>query len=97
MEIKYIKISDYCKNAQIERTFISDLQDEGILVLQQVDNEDCIEEDMLEELEKYSRWHYDLGVNLAGIDAMRHMLQRMQQMEREIQSLKNSLRFFDKD
>ncbi|MCK0204246.1 chaperone modulator CbpM [Ornithobacterium rhinotracheale] len=97
MEIKYIKISDYCKNTQIERTFISDLQDEGILVLQQVDNEDCIEEDMLEELEKYSRWHYDLGVNLAGIDAMRHMLQRMQQMEREIQSLKNSLRFFDKD
>ncbi|AFL97645.1 chaperone modulator CbpM [Ornithobacterium rhinotracheale] len=97
MEIKYIKISDYCKNTQIERTFISDLQDEGILVLQQVDNEYCIEEDMLEELEKYSRWHYDLGVNLAGIDAMRHMLQRMQQMEREIQSLKNSLRFFDKD
>ncbi|MGP6603877.1 chaperone modulator CbpM [Ornithobacterium rhinotracheale] len=97
MEIKYIKISDYCKNTQIERTFISELQDEGILVLQQVDNEDCIEEDMLEELEKYSRWHYDLGVNLAGIDAMRHMLQRMQQMEREIQSLKNSLRFFDKD
>ncbi|MGQ1927897.1 chaperone modulator CbpM [Ornithobacterium rhinotracheale] len=97
MEIKYIKISDYCKNTQIESTFISELQDEGILVLQQVDNEDCIEEDMLEELEKYSRWHYDLGVNLAGIDAMRHMLQRMQQMEREIQSLKNSLRFFDKD
>ncbi|MRJ07755.1 hypothetical protein EDL98_10755 [Ornithobacterium rhinotracheale] len=97
MEIKYIKISDYCKNTQIEHTFISDLHNEGILALQQIDEEDCIEEDRLEELEKYSRWHYDLGVNLAGIDAMRHMLQRMQQMEREIQSLKNSLRFFDKD
>lgn len=97
MEIKYIKIADYCKKTKIEHTFISKLHDEGILALQQIDEQDCIQEDKLEDLEKYSRWHYDLGINLAGIDAMRHMLQRMQQMEREIQSLKSSLRFFEKD
>lgn len=88
MERRYIKITEYCKQTNVEKNFISELNQEGIIQLKIRDDDDYLDEEFLADLEMFSRWYYDLGINLAGIDAMRHLLNRIEKLQEEIQSLK---------
>lgn len=97
MKPNYIKIKEFCTYTEIEDSFITDLSEEGILKIEIIDDEPFVEEDTIPDLEMFSRWHYDLGINLEGIDAMRHMLQRMNQMKSELEDLRRKLVFYDED
>ena len=44
------------------------------------------------DVERYSRMYYDLSINMEGIDAIHHLLARMEEMQREIHSLRGRLR-----
>lgn len=88
METRYIKITEYCDNEKIETSFIFDLNREGILHIETKEDDQYLIEDELSSLEMFRRWHYDLGINLEGIDAMRHMVERMKEMQKEINRLK---------
>ena len=92
METRYIKITEYCQNEKIETSFLIELHREGILHLEKREETDVIDQRDLPELEMFARWHYELGVNLEGIDAMRHMLKRMKKMQNEIHKLERKLR-----
>ena len=48
----------------------------------------------LPNVERYSRMYYDLSINMEGIDAIHHMLERMEGMRREIASLRKQLMLF---
>ena len=50
----------------------------------------------LPEVERYSRMYYDLSINIEGIDAIHHLLERMEGMRREINSLHNRLSLYRK-
>ena len=97
MKPNYIKIKEFCTYTEIEDSFITDLSEEGILKIEIIDDEPFVEEGTIPDLEMFSRWHYDLGINLEGIDAMRHMLQRMNQMKSELEDLRRKLVFYDED
>ena len=94
MATKYIKITEYCDHEKIETSFIFDLNREGIIKIVQQEEDKCLDENDLSDIEMYSRWHYELGVNLEGIDAMRHMLTRMKNMQLEIKNLQQKLDFY---
>ncbi|MBV7440413.1 chaperone modulator CbpM [Weeksellaceae bacterium TAE3-ERU29] len=97
MNPNYIKIKEFCTYTKIEDSFITNLSEEGILKIEIIDDEPFVEEEIIPELEMFSRWHYDLGINLEGIDAMRHMLQRMNKMKSELEDLRRKLVFYSKD
>ena len=46
----------------------------------------------LPDVERYSRMYYDLSINIEGIDAIHHLLERMESMQQEIYSLHNKLK-----
>ena len=46
----------------------------------------------LPEVERYSRMYYDLSINIEGIDAIHHLLQRMEEMQNELHELRSQLR-----
>ena len=94
METRFIKITEYCANEKIETSFIFGLEQEGIVQIERRDEAEYLNESDLPELEMFTRWHYDLGVNLEGIDAMRHMVERMKSMQQEIRSLQHKLDFY---
>ena len=50
----------------------------------------------LPEVERYSRMYYDLSINMEGIDAIHHLLERMEGMRREMNSLRNQLLVYRK-
>ena len=91
METKYIKITEFCENEKIETSFLLELNREGLLRLEKQEEIEYIDQDDLPQIEMFARWHYELGVNLEGIDAMRHMLERMKEMQRQIQILEKKL------
>lgn len=90
----YIKVVDYCARGVVDNAFLMALRNEGVLRLIEIEEEYYIEEDLLTDVDMFCRWHYDLGVNIAGIDAMRHMLQKLLEMQNDINDLYSELRVF---
>jgi hypothetical protein len=92
METTLILIKEYCEQYEIEQHFVQSLQEEGLLEITVVSDELYIKEEQLNELEQFRRWHYDLNINIEGIDAMRHLVNKVTKMQQEINHLKNQLR-----
>ena len=47
--------------------------------------------EQMEALERMVRMHFDLNINLEGIDAIYHLLQRVENLQREVVSLRRKL------
>ncbi|MDR1756780.1 MAG: chaperone modulator CbpM [Culturomica sp.] len=97
MEPEWIILSDYCLVNGIEPSFILLLKEEGLIETREKDGREYIPVSQLHYLERYSRMYYDLSINVEGIDVIRHMLERMEEMHREIRRLENRLRCFGMD
>ena len=83
---------EICTYHEVEYTFISSLSDAGLVELKVVDQATYIPESELQKLEKMIRLHHDLEINIAGIEAITHLLERVEQMQEEIRLLRNRLR-----
>lgn len=94
MQTDLIIVSDYCNKCHIDPSFILMLEEDGLIHIREVEKEKYIDAAELAELEKYTRLYYDLSINIEGIDAIQHLLARMQNMQKEIQRLRNELEFY---
>jgi chaperone modulatory protein CbpM len=90
-----IAINDFCINHNIEVSFISSLQQTGLVEITTIKETAFIDTDQLRHLEKMVRLFYELDINLEGIETITHMLQRINSMQDEIITLKNRLRFYE--
>jgi uncharacterized membrane protein YjjP (DUF1212 family) len=57
-----------------------------------MEQEHYIHQEELPKLEKMVRLHQDLGINLEGLEAIHHLLEKVEQMQSEVNLLKNKLR-----
>lgn len=88
MDTHLILVNDYCRQCHIEPSFIIELEEGGLLELHVVDGTQYIPEIQLYELERYVRLHYDLSINIEGIDAICHLLRQIDELHEEIRRLK---------
>lgn len=95
MNNELIIISEYCVHSQIEPEFIFNLQEAGLIELLEQDNEFYIETSQLRDLERYTRWHYELSINVEGIDVIQNLMNRIDEMQDEITRLKSMLKLID--
>jgi hypothetical protein len=70
------------------------LQEIGLIDIRTEGGERCLQFAQLPDVERYSRMYYDLSINIEGIDAIHHLLERMESMQQEIYSLHSRLRLF---
>jgi hypothetical protein len=89
-----VAVKDVCRHYKVKRSFIRSLQDYNLLEVSIIDDEHFIHHDQLQLLEKLSRLHFDLNINLEGIDAIFHLLQKIEFMHNETQRLQNKLQQF---
>lgn len=92
MQNELIIVSEYCSKCHIEPSFIEKLQEGGLIDIQMSDGESYLLFSQLPDVERYSRMYYDLSINIEGIDAIRHLLRRMEAMQRELSDLHNQLK-----
>ena len=93
MNEKIIKISviTFCEYHQITPDFIYELQQNGLVELLQENDTNFISNEQLDLLEKYIRMHYELGINIEGIEVITRLLSQMEQMQEELNLLKRRL------
>ena len=86
-----IAASDICTYHNVEYTFISSLEEAGLVALKVVDHTAYIPQTELQKLEKMIRMHHELEINIAGIEAISHLLERMEQLQEEMRVLRNRI------
>jgi len=90
-----IATDDFCIYHQIEQTFINDLQDAGLVHITIVNQQRFIPHDELPQLEKLTRMHRELDINVPGIASIVSLLERIESMRREMNVLRNTLRRYE--
>ncbi len=92
-----ISANEFCNHHHIEISFIHSLHDYGLIEIEENEGDCLLSHDQLAQLEKMVRLHYDLHINLEGIDAIYHLLNRMEEMQREVVLLRNRLRMHERE
>jgi chaperone modulatory protein CbpM len=90
-----ILADEFCVHHDIEISFIHSLSDRGLLEVSLVEEKIFLPVNQLCQLEKMVRWHYEMDINLEGIETIHHLLQQMDQMQRQILQLSNRLKQYE--
>ena len=84
-----IPVNDFCMYHNIEYSFINSLENSGLISVTSVQQSAFIPVDEVRKLEKFVRLHYDLDINLEGIETINYLLEKIEAMQEEILKLKN--------
>lgn len=94
MQNDLIIISDYCSRCNIEPDFVMMLGEDGLIDIEIRNNVSYFPAEQLNELERYAHLYYDLSINIEGIDAIHHLLARVEDLQQKVRRLENELRFY---
>lgn len=90
-----IPLNEFCMSQKVEISFVHALSESGLVEVTTTKDTVFITRDQLPELEKLVRFHYDMDINLEGIEAIHHLLQQMNTMKQEMRALKNRLGIYE--
>jgi chaperone modulatory protein CbpM len=90
-----IAIDEFCASHDIEISFISTLQQTGLIEITTIKETRFIDAGQLQQLEKFIRLYYELDINMEGIESITHLLQRINSLQDEIIMLRNRLRLYE--
>ena len=79
----------------LDEQFIESIESFQLIEFIVKDSNKYLHTEQLPILEKIIRLHYDLEVNMQGIDVINNMLDRMDSMHKTIQQLENKLKLYE--
>lgn len=97
MQTDYIILREYTQQTNLEPSFFIQLEESGLIDIQIIDGEKFFPSSQITDLEKYARMYYDLSINMEGIDAIYHILNRMKELQNELHYLRTRLRVYEAD
>jgi len=86
-----ISREELVKIYNIEITFFDELVDYGLLQIQIENNIHYLGYEDLPDLEKFANWHYDLEINLPGLEVIHNMLKKLEALNQRNRELMNKL------
>lgn len=93
---QWIPVEDFCTAYKIEISFVHSLKESGLIELDTTAERASIPSHQLADLERFMRLHYDLDINIEGIETISYLLQRIRNMQHEINLLRNSIQAEDR-
>ena len=75
----YIPVQELCAQYRIEQTFITELHEKGVL----------------EVFEKIMRIHAELDINIEGIDVILNLLDKIEDLNKQLIKTQNRLRIYE--
>lgn len=96
METKnLISIQQFCAQYEIPVTFINALHEYELIEIIVTENKNYLKEAQIDRIEKMIRLHYDLEINLEGIHVIDNLLDRLDNLQSQITTLNNRLKFYE--
>lgn len=92
---RLVSVSEVCLHHNLKANFFSSLLQSGLIKVVTIHEQDFMGSDEIQQLEKIIRFYYELDINLEGIETVRHLLNRMEDMQAEITELKNRIRLYE--
>ena len=94
MSEKKITYRECLQIYQVEETFLDSLQNSGLIEIVIEEEDKYIDYDYLQDIEQFVRWHYELEINIEGIEALHHMLQQVRELQSDVEQLREELKFY---
>ena len=86
-----ISREELVKIYNVEINFFDNLVDYGLLKVETEDEVRYLIYEDLQVFEKFANLHYDLEINLPGLEVIHHMLQKMDDLNQKNRDLMNKL------
>ena len=88
---KYISIREFCQGHSLEEDFLFRLQEYELIQIVEAQQGPAFPQDELDRIERMVRLYRDLDINPQGLQAIDHLLERMDTMQQEIHYLRRKL------
>lgn len=86
-----ISREELVKIYNVEITFFDSLEESGLLNTETDENIKYLLYDELPAFERFANWHYDLDVNIPGIEMIHELLLKMETIKKENRTLLQKL------
>jgi hypothetical protein len=90
-----VSASEFCLHHNIELSFIHSLEEHGMIETVLIEESIYLPVSQLENLERILRLHFELDINVEGIETISHLLEKMKVMQEEIINLKHRLKLYE--
>lgn len=90
-----ISADEICLYYQVEYSFLNMLQEHDLIRCSVIEQVTYFPLDLLPLLERLIRLHYDLEINVEGLEAVNHLLEQMEEMQHTIRRLENRLQGYE--
>ena len=90
-----VPANEFCLHHNINISFIQSLQEYGLAEITTIEQSLFIPTEKLMDIEKLVRLHYELDINMEGIDVITQLLHRIEELQDEMKSLKNRLGLYE--
>jgi hypothetical protein len=92
-----ILIETLCTHYAVEASFFDALDNIGLIEIETIEQTQFIHKDKIGDIEKVIRIHHELNVNLEGIDVVFNILKKVDELQSELNAVKNRLRLYEND
>jgi len=90
-----IPLHTICTHYQTEISFINGLREIGLIEINTIEEVHYIHQDQIRNIEKMIRIHHELDVNIEGIDVVFNLLQRINDLQKELKQARNRLKIYE--
>jgi hypothetical protein len=90
-----IPAQEFCIYHNIELSFIYALRDYDLIEVIQLQEEIFVPQHQVLHLEKLIRLHYEMEINLEGIETITHLLQKVCMLQQHVLELNNRLNSYE--
>ncbi|MEP7196278.1 MAG: chaperone modulator CbpM [Saprospiraceae bacterium] len=92
-----ILLEEFCTHYDIDLTFLNELIDCGLIEVTVIEFNNYLSYEHLNVVEKFIRLHYEMGINVEGIDAISNLLNQIGVLQTELMLAKKKLKVFELD
>lgn len=97
MHTDFIIINEYCQKTRLEPSFFDLLAENDLITIYSEEGDRYFLSSQLYDVEKYIRLYYDLSINMEGIDVIRNLQDRIEDLEAQINLLHEKLKIYEPD
>jgi hypothetical protein len=93
--LNYISINQFCTHHNVPISFVTELHNFQLIEIVTIENSQYLYETQIKDLEKLIRLHFELDINLEGLDAIYNLLKQVESLKLDIVRLENKLKRFE--